>query len=311
MKTFRRTALYRNIGFTLIELLVVISIIALLISLLLPALSRAVAAGKATVCLSNLRSLGQGYSEYEATFNGRLIPYNNDQGWILPLAPYFADTKNAGSGSTNVSQLTFNSQTKILVDPVCTPMTSFPGGSVLGTVNTTWYWWNGNTDPSKAFYDNQLEYIQGSYGFNSWLYGPGGTAQNGSAYDWFVYPSDSAPNIAHYWGSNPDAVSSNIPLMGDSMWEDGGPQEGNTPSTNLGNFVSSVSNGASWWWGYLELNGVGDLQRWCITRHPGGCNMVFLDGHAASVKLPKLWSLQWASGWVTPNPLPPGVSELP
>ena len=44
-------------GFTLVELLVVISIISMLMSILLPGLSRAREAGKRVVCLSNLRQL--------------------------------------------------------------------------------------------------------------------------------------------------------------------------------------------------------------------------------------------------------------
>jgi len=59
----------RQAGFTLIELLVVISIIALLISILLPALRRAREAAKQTMCLANLRSVTGGMLAYEVDEN--------------------------------------------------------------------------------------------------------------------------------------------------------------------------------------------------------------------------------------------------
>lgn len=56
-------------GFTLIELLVVIGIISLLISILLPALSRARQISQRTVCGSNLRQFGISFLNYSEDFN--------------------------------------------------------------------------------------------------------------------------------------------------------------------------------------------------------------------------------------------------
>ncbi len=69
---------YRR-GFTLIELLVVISIIAMLIALLLPALRAVQAAARTTVCMSNIRQVGAALSMYADDHEGKApLYYDSD-----------------------------------------------------------------------------------------------------------------------------------------------------------------------------------------------------------------------------------------
>jgi prepilin-type N-terminal cleavage/methylation domain-containing protein/prepilin-type processing-associated H-X9-DG protein len=63
----------RRNGFTLIELLVVISIIALLMAILMPALSKVKALAKAAMCLSNLHQWGMVMKMYTDENTGRFM----------------------------------------------------------------------------------------------------------------------------------------------------------------------------------------------------------------------------------------------
>lgn len=78
-------------GFTLIELLVVVSIIALLVSILLPALGKARDQAKRTVCAAQMHQLGLAVVYYTESHNGK-YPYGNL--YNFPFATYDAAALN-------------------------------------------------------------------------------------------------------------------------------------------------------------------------------------------------------------------------
>jgi prepilin-type processing-associated H-X9-DG protein/prepilin-type N-terminal cleavage/methylation domain-containing protein len=171
-------------GFTLVELLVVIGIIALLISILLPALSKARVQAQEVQCMNNLRQWGMGLQQY-CDANKGMLPQKGAKGidnsadiigpagasitgvndpsiWFNGLAtyvgatPYYQLMYNAQHGGSPVPPLGANS---IYVCPSATgngcldgvaPGTNVPAGAdcVAPDGNGFLYWVNDSNEPS-------------------------------------------------------------------------------------------------------------------------------------------------------------------
>lgn len=105
--------LKRKNGFTLIELLVVISIIAVLMAVMIPALGRAKLAAQSVVCKTRLKDLGSMLYLYSNDFKGQVPPSHASQAelnngysdgdcrWPHRLRNYY-DIKSKGSFASNV-----------------------------------------------------------------------------------------------------------------------------------------------------------------------------------------------------------------
>ena len=90
LNNLRRTGGVR--GFTLIELLVVIAIIAVLIGVLLPAISKSRKSARQTISLSNIRSIAQAGAVYQNDTNGQMPMQPTWSGHFGPPNPRTPDS---------------------------------------------------------------------------------------------------------------------------------------------------------------------------------------------------------------------------
>ena len=96
----------RHRAFTLIELLVVIAIISLLVSILVPALGRAMDLARQTQCAANLSATGKAYHAYCADNEDWMPPMNNYRKgpWGEPVRAYLGSPRIT-TNATNLGVL--------------------------------------------------------------------------------------------------------------------------------------------------------------------------------------------------------------
>lgn len=253
-------------GFTLVELLVVISIIAILLAILMPALNKAREQGRTIVCRNNVKQWGTMLSLFATENNDRFMRgfYRDENGkscmWMITLRKYYSDI--------NKIRLCTKASSKFVSEVPSMVTNPFTAWGVYGEGTYKLTSWPDGIPPwgEKGLY--------GSYGINNWIHNPLDTDLNQSN---DKNDRSSKYYINDYWRTIYAKNPHMIPAFGDSVWEGTNVLYGDLPPAKP---AASTNREGMW--------------NFCIPRHGLNVDWVFLDLTARHVPITELWNLQWS-----------------